>query len=418
MPGKGTTKTDKVNRVERLPNELLELILSQVPFGQDLVNLICASRPFLKQWNCRGRSLLPRMLAISLGPAMSDAILSRILLEPTYSIYSAQNANVMVKKYHKMRQDCSHSANFHLLNDINGENLDELIRFHFNVVEPIIPVFLAWVSANFQRQTQVTVSASSSRNDLDFKARPLTFTERSRIAAALYQYQIVCCLYRAHNGNKFPSCELDWIPFYAFALAKLQAWEIEQVLTVEAFFIDVGRNIEASGSLKRHVGIQYASWEYWKRKEAPLEREMSAPLGRKKSALAATGKWERYMNPLPDGLRPFSSLVVELPTRYERWDDMWAETFTERPAGPLRNPTWAKTIQIPVYNKKYLVTHYDAREPDLEAPAGWKYNPQRQGRMPARLRQNDPEFWDIWFQYGDEEADWEPAQAVGVYFLG
>ncbi|KAK3983964.1 hypothetical protein QBC44DRAFT_375686 [Cladorrhinum sp. PSN332] len=356
--------------LDKLPNEIISIILSNVPLGDDLFNLIRASRLFLGQWRARKRVLLPVTFATALGSATSDAITSLALGNLPWGQLMKGVEKALVE-YYEMRSNTSHTTNRQLLANQPPDIMLSLIKFHRTSVEPLIPVFIAWASNNFDRQqTQSSASSAAAQcGTLNLTSHLATVAERSRITAALYQYHIVCALYRLnHREGEFASGETDFVPFYACLCAQLQGWEIEQVLTIEMFLYDLAESI----------------WKWYQGAPAETVTTIRLPGSRLEEWVSFVRSREVF---LPRGLSPISFVVSALPESFD-FDGIVSE--------PFRIPRWSSTNRIPVYNKEHAITALGAIVPDLEAPAGWAYNPQSQ-RLPASLPKDDPEFWDIWF---------------------
>lgn len=222
--GDGLASTVKC--IESLPVEIQRQIIFCIPSLTSLGAIIRASPVFHSLFQSEPRNFIANCLILGLGDAFLDASTAQAAMQDDFqrqrrdAMKMRREPSVIwpfLESYRKKVAELPCNAWIH---SISLPEAVQMATFHASTVEPLVERYASWALANIG--TAVGPTALSS-------------TERMRIQRAMYRFQIVCDVF----GNRLKDDNLSTnrprhLGCLRF-LAGYEAWEIEEILCINAF---------------------------------------------------------------------------------------------------------------------------------------------------------------------------------------
>ncbi|KAF4418720.1 hypothetical protein FACUT_11710 [Fusarium acutatum] len=208
-----------LSKIERLPFEIRNEILLAVDSIADLSSLVHASPTFYQQFRLDRAFWLWHCIKQELGIVLIDAYNVDTYNTPEFrSTRTRQKVLQYVEDYKQQRSEGIES-----LAQPPEEEVIRITSFHTSVIRTLMKQYAAWTCANLEGLSE---------------PEELSGTETRRIVRGLYRFQIFCSLFGPARGGGnyfYEDGLLNSERRLQVFLGVYEAWEIEEILCINAF---------------------------------------------------------------------------------------------------------------------------------------------------------------------------------------
>lgn len=209
--------------LENLPAEIRRYLLSMLEYG-GLRALVHASPVYHQQYLLDRQHLLCECLATILG---GDAIDAYAVYRSGLIEFSISRTEEEITRFLEAYQD--HRSKLPQYSFLKTLTLDEaisMVTFHCAVIKPLIQHYTYWALGNLTKETK----------EIQYNG-PLSGAEETRLARALYRFQLYCNLfgvskYRVGCQQLFEFEDADILRIF---IGIYEPWEVEEIACAYAF---------------------------------------------------------------------------------------------------------------------------------------------------------------------------------------
>ncbi|RBQ77753.1 hypothetical protein FVER14953_05762 [Fusarium verticillioides] len=210
-------KSPSLSNLERLPFEIRNACLLAIDSIADLSALVHASPTFHEQYQLDRAFWLWHCLQLELGPVYVDAYIADQCNAPEFRLKRSREKILLFIEDYK-----SHRS---LTTDVftkcpNEDDIVSIAIFHSSVIRPLMHHYVSW--------TRTIMEPLSTPKEI-------SRTEERRIMRGLYRFQTFSNLFGGVKGRDHGSTYLGSEERLNLLLNDFVAWEIEEILCINAF---------------------------------------------------------------------------------------------------------------------------------------------------------------------------------------